>query len=183
MKDKFIEVLGLGPSNKEYVPSRNETIGVNDISAFREVDRLLLMDPPESFRGRRLNCIKASKPKYTYSNLDDWNFMPNFVKINVADPSHGGKVDALDDWNNLPRHVDSTFTAVCIAYHCGATDIVLYGVDFTDHHLAHYKDQIIQSYSRLHGALIQRGVFLWLGTDKGLLSPFIPNWHKTLEVL
>lgn len=177
MKDKVIEVLGLGPSIREYEPSGNETIGVNDINCHHKVDRLLLMDPQSNFAINRLEIIKSSRPKYFYSNLHDWNFMPGFVKINVVDPSQGGKVDTLDDWNNLPRHVDSTFTAVCLAYHFDASDIVMYGVDFTDHHLKHYSDQIIQAYSKLHGALIQRGVFLWLGTDKGLLSRFIPNRH------
>ena len=43
MKDKVIEVLGLGPSISEYVPSGNETIGVNDIFKHYPVDNLLLM--------------------------------------------------------------------------------------------------------------------------------------------
>ena len=184
MKDKVIEVLGLGPSISEYRPSGNFTIGVNDIFRFHPADGLLLMDPPDSFSKDRLDIITdpRHKPGTTYSQLIDWNFMRNFIKIGVVDPADGGKVDTLDDLDCLPRHVDSTFTAVCIAYHLGASDIVMYGVDFTNH-LKYYRNQIIQSYSRLHGALIQRGVLLWVGTDNSLLSEFIPNWHKTMEVI
>ena len=141
------------------------------------------MDPPDSFDPERRQIIESTQAKYVYSTLNAWNHLSYFVKISVVAPSQGGKVDTLDDWNNLPRHVDSTFTAVCMAYHFGASDIVMYGVDFIDHHLKHYHDQIIDSYRRLHAALTQRGTLLWLGSDRGILIDFIPNWHKTLEVL
>ena len=183
MKDKVIEVLGLGPSIQEYEPAGNEAIGVNDIYRYHPADRLLLMDPPESFARHRLKTIEGSRPVATYSHLPAWNFMPGFTLIGVAAPEHGGYVNSLDDFYCLPRHVDSTFTAVCLAYHFQASDIVMYGVDFTDYHLVHYKDRIIQSYNRLHAALMQRGTLLWLGSDQGILADFIPNWHKTLEVI
>ncbi|MBA7514361.1 hypothetical protein ES705_06389 [subsurface metagenome] len=184
MRSKIFEVLGLGPSLKYYDPEKClETIGVNDICAYHKVDHLLLMDPPSHFNEKRLNNIKNSKPKTTFSNLMEWEFMPGFQKIKIAGPEHGGDVSSLDDWECLPRHVDSTFTAVCLAYHFDANDIILHGVDFKNHNLAHYSDQIIRAYSKLHAALIQRGIMLWVGSDESLLSKFIPNWNELDDLI
>jgi len=171
---KTIEVLGLGPTLRFYKPNKNETIGVNDIFAFHRVDYLLVFDLPGSFSPDRFNIIVNSTPKKFYSNYLDWKFMPNFYYAPRAPRS--ADLSYLDT-DFLPFHVDSTFTAVCLAYKLGAKRIIMHGVDLKDHtDLRHYwKQGIIRDvYIRLLGALYSRGVGLYVGSEESPLSEFIP---------
>jgi len=174
---KTIEVLGLGPTLRYYKPSDNETIGVNDIFGFHKVDGLLVMDRTDSFSPESYHTIINSTPKKFYSNLWEWYryaWVKHFVPFKLAPES--GDVSYLDT-DYMPFHVDSTFTAVCLAYTLGAERIIMHGVDLKDHpDLKHYWNQgIIQdAYIRLWKALYSREVDLYVGSKESPLSEFIP---------
>lgn len=171
---KTIEVLGLGPTLRHYKPNNNETIGVNDIFAFHRVDYLIVMDLPGSFTPDRFHIIVNSTPKRFYSNYLDWDIMPYFHYAPRAPRS--ADLSYLDT-DFLPFHVDSTFSAVCLAYKLGAKRIIMHGVDLKDHpRLKPYWEQgIIQEvYMQLWKELYERHVDLLVGSRESPLSKFIP---------
>jgi len=171
---KTIEVLGLGPTLKYYNPNDNETIGVNDIFAFHRVDYLLVMDLPGSFNSDRFHIIVNSTPKRFYSTYLDWEIMPYFYYVPRAPKS--ADLSYLDT-DFLPFHVDSTFSAVCLAYKLGAKRIIMHGVDLKDHPRLkpYWNQEIIQdAYMRLLAGLHEREVDFFVGSKESPLSEFIP---------
>ena len=63
-----VDILGLGESLKEYSPSDNITIGVNDIFKFHPVDYLVCVDNPQRFSAERFNTIINSNHKKFYTH-------------------------------------------------------------------------------------------------------------------
>jgi len=172
---KTIEVLGLGPTLRYYKPDKNNTtVGVNDIFAFHRVDNLLVLDSKDSFTPERFHIIVNSTPRRFYSSLLEWEIMPFFSHIQKAPKP--GDLSYLDT-DLLPFHVDSSFSAACLAYKLGAKRIIMHGVDLKDHpDLKHYWNQgIIQDvYMRLWKELYERYVDLFVGSEESPLSEFIP---------
>jgi hypothetical protein len=174
---KTFHVLGLAPSIQDYKQTTVETIGVNDIYRHYPVDHLLIMDHIDTFTPERLEIIKNSKPKKTYSNFDEWSFMPNFFQIGL-NPTPGSCA-YLGYISVLPRHVDSTFTAVALAYCLGAKEIIMYGVDFKEHSsLMAYEEQILLCYANMLAALRKRGIKLFIASGKSLLAQVLPVHEK-----
>lgn len=176
---KTIEVLGLGPTLRYYKPNDNETIGVNDIFAFHRVDHLIVLDSINSFDLLTFLIICNSTPKHFYSSLFEWKSkMVNFTHVQIAPKP--GDLSYLDT-DYLPIHVDSTFSAACLAYKLGAKRIIMHGVDLKDHlDLKHYwKQGIIQDvYMRLLAELHEREVELFVGSEESPLSEFIPVYEN-----
>jgi hypothetical protein len=177
-------VLGTAPSIKQYINEYNcfeaskiTTIGVNDIYKYIPTDYLLLMDAMDTFSPERLEIIKKSNPASTFSNLPEWDFMPNFTLIGLNPVP--GSVASLGYLYSLPRHVDSTFTAVAIAYSLGAKEIIMYGVDFYKHSsLMAYEEQILLTYANMLAGLRKRGVKLFIGNKKSLLAKVLPVYKQ-----
>ena len=167
---KIMHVLGLAPGIENYkrIPEI-ETIGVNDIFKYTYVDNLVVLDNIETFSRDRLVTILSSRPRRCFSHLDEWNGLWEYRKISLNEK--GGDVSTLDDFSQIPRHVDSTFTAVCLAYWLGAKQIEMHYVSFYGHpSLTHYFDKISQCYSDLKEALHVRGVKLVSSTNNSLLN-------------
>jgi len=146
---------------------------VNDIFKYQPVEYLLLMDNIETFPQDRLKTIIDSTPLQTFSQLSEWNFMPGFTPIGLNKTP--GDISSLGSMNYLPRHVDSTFTAVCIAYCLGAKKVVMYGVEFCGHPvLSKYSDKILECYEKLYKALLIKGCNLCVASHNSLLSEVMP---------
>jgi hypothetical protein len=171
---KTIHILGTSPEIKDYKPVQGiERIGVNDIFKYQPCEYLLVMDSIDSFTPERLKAIEKSTPSVFYSTLDEWRkYSTCFVKIE-CNPI-GGDISTLDEFGCIPRHVDSTFTAACMAYVLGAKTIILYGVMFFDHHLMAYSEQILNTYEALAHELFMRNVILKVGSQKSLLARVLP---------
>ncbi len=172
---KTIEVLGLGPSLKHYRPNGNETIGVNDIFREHRVDSLLVLDLPENFTPERFHVIVNSTPGRFYTSSDAYETMPGFTKVYPA--SRGGDPRYLDS-ELLPIHVDSTYSAVCLAYKLGAEMIIMHGVDLKDHpKLKTFWNQgiIQEAYKKLFFALAYRNCILVTGSQESSLAEIIPS--------
>lgn len=175
---KEIHVLGVGPGIEDYDEYRKDenpiakTIGVNDIFKYVETDILLLMDTTESFKDR-INIIRNSKPLITYSSLVEWHFMPGFIKFSLCNTA--GSIKDIDNNKNiLPFHVDTTFTAACLAYRMKAKKIVLYGAHFYGHHLMAYKTNILSAYQNLYNFLLSKEVELFVYYNSSLLAEVLP---------
>jgi len=179
---KTIEVLGTGPSIQQYQDRGNSTIGVNDIFRIRYVDRLLIMDRPDRFSKYQLDVIVNSKPVMFYTDSHVAKLWKPYLKCfftfkkakKPADPS------TLGNWKRVPYHVDSTYTAVCLAYLLRADTIILNGVDLRDHpDLKHYwKQGVIQkAYGSLQYELNRRGTGLFVGSLDSPLSNILPLYN------
>lgn len=183
---KEIHILGTAPSIREYVPTADTIkIGVNDIWKHHEVDFLVLMDNINTFKDDRQETIKNSKPQKVFTTLQEWKkFFPNCKIMDVYDKR--GFVETFDDYltSKYLRSVDSTFTAVHIAYKMGARKIVMHGVDFYGHLLeVYHRLTILRTYSDLYTELRNRGVELYVYNDDSLLvEAGIPFLHRSLPL-
>lgn len=152
-----VKILGTGPTLKFHTELDAPAIGVNDIWGYARPEYVLTVDYPYRFKDEaryyprlkqklmRLDCIKASRPIQFFSHLKDWEFMDNFQKIQIKrfdDNAQPGKIFYSSN---------SPFVAVSLAANMGFDEIVLYGVDFTNHKnftdrgkrkmlVAHYRD-------------------------------------------
>lgn len=180
----IVDVLGCGPGIRDYSGQNpgDWAIGVNDIWNYRLCDSVLLMDHPESFSPDRLEAIKKMRPMTVYTNLDSWDqyHSERIVKIQIAET--GGSLETLSDRKKLPFHVDSTFTAVCLAYHrlkhlSGDNRIHLYGMHFYGHHLMAYEEQILTVYHQLYHRLLDEKIQMFVQYNTSLLARVIPFLH------
>ena len=125
MEKKIVNILGLGQSLKEYKPNGGITIGVNDITTFVDIDYLVIQDKPHAFSFNRYQQIIDNPPKkYVFSYQTEWQ--QDFAK------------EDNNIFLHLPQKIttglDSTYLAVKIArIYFNASQINLYGVDFTNH--------------------------------------------------
>jgi superoxide dismutase len=126
-----VDVLGLGESVKEYKPSKNLTIGVNDISKYHNTDIVVCLDRIHKFnRQRALNIVNNTGVLYTH--LFEWKNLKKNIKI-IELAKGRGTLDALNEIDVYPYSNNSTYLAVVLAYKKGAKIINLYGADFNTH--------------------------------------------------
>ena len=65
--------------------------------------------------------------------------------------------------------------AVHLAYKLGATDIVMWGVDFNNHpSFMNQKEKALKDFSNLKNALNSRGVNFYVGNSISLFSSILP---------
>lgn len=164
-----IDVLGLGDSFKEFTPSKNITIGVNDIYKTYKVDYLILVDKPERFTKDRLKTIIESTPLKFYSHINDWErLVPNFCKINLA--KGRGNIEHIET-QDLCYSNNSTYVAVVLAYKIGAKEINLFGIDFNNHKFI--KDSILETtkkdFKQLINYLKSKGVKVNISKGSSLI--------------
>jgi hypothetical protein len=187
---KEIHVLGLGPGIENYKDSLKypvTTIGVNDIWKYFETDYVLCIDKLSAFTEERLLIITCCNPLKFFTCWPEWNFVRTLtgrhtLKIVLDDnpPGRGGLVESLDSEVRVPFHVDSTFTAACMAYRMirnlpGEGRIVMFGCRFLGHYqLQSFIPAIQESYKRLYLALLERGITLYNADEKSALYDVLP---------
>jgi hypothetical protein len=190
---KEIHVLGLGPGIENYGENRKEpvtTIGVNDIWRYFETDYVLCTDKLSAFSEERLKVITYCNPLEFYTCWPEWQFVKKmagkFVEMIELDnkiPGRGGLVESLDSDSVVPFHVDSTFTAVCLAYRMmknepGEGSIVMFGCRFLGHHqLQNFIKPIQDSYWRLYCALLEKNIMLYNADEKSALYDVLPFYE------
>lgn len=181
-KYNTVDVLGCGPGIANYHNNgKNYKVGVNDVWKHFTTDVLVLVDHPESFSPERRATIEQSRPQYFMSTLDSWRNMHNFRKLYLA--SEPGEVATLEDITALPFHVDSTFTAVSLAYHFSMKSVVLWGVDFYGSPLMEHEDKILTCYSNLFNKMASLGIGLYVGYENSLLSKILPVYSHQLQTI
>ena len=162
----IINVLGLGQSVHRYNGS-GISIGVNDIYRYYPADYVVCVDKPDRFNPERRKIIEQSKPILFFSHLPDWEFMPNFVLMNLS--RHRGDLSEIK--SKYPYGTSSSYCAACIAYKLGATVIKMYGVDMNDH--PNLKDSVrdgeVGRFDELRKFFKRQGVEL-LVTEESYLS-------------
>ena len=169
----MVAILGLGDSLKEYQPEYDLAIGVNDIWRYVKTEVIVVLDYEKVFTPERLKVIKESKPTAFYSQIVNWDYRPDFKKIDLIP----GYPDRLVDLEiaGFYKSFCSPFVAVQIAYKIyGSEEIHLFGVDLTNHpHLDFNICQKIKLHFRnLRNALLVKGCQLVVHGN-GILSPQI----------
>jgi hypothetical protein len=126
-------VIGCGESAKDWFNNPCDfSIGVNDCKKWgHDPDYLVLIDSKVNFKFEpdRLKTIQNTKAKKVFCHGPTWReIFPNYEFIR------------LQTFNKYLKkgHVycskSSPFVAVSLAFNMGATDIMLYGCDYVNHH-------------------------------------------------
>jgi hypothetical protein len=112
-------------------PKRFVTIGVNDVDRKFDPDYLVVVDPPDRFKGDRFHSVRTSRAGVLFTQRSDLGIdHPNIVKFRL-----GTKAGTdFSDPDVLQYSVTSPYVALCLAVHMGAANIGLIGIDFTDNH-------------------------------------------------
>lgn len=163
-------VCGCGPSLLDLPPQPGiVSIGVNDVGRHFDPDYLVVVNPPQQFRGGRFAHVRASRASALFTQLDLGAVKPPVVRFRLGQRGGTAVGHGADDGDVLHYTQNSPYVAVGLAACMGATRIGLLGVDFTDHHffgatgrhpLAGRLAQIDAEYGALADALAARGVEL-----------------------
>lgn len=162
MKKKIIDILGLGPSIKDYTPSGFTIIGVNDIARHFTPHHLVITDIPkktlytrQASEGRKdlWEVIQNTRAEKTWTSQRQWCLHFSGKGLDVVlirthpwylmggIPSKGQKDPVF------PTAANTTFLAICLARWLGATEIRLYGVDFSAEWIRDQSEKINQDFS------------------------------------
>jgi hypothetical protein len=155
-------IVATGETAKDWIP-RGHSIGVNDSWKWgKPTDSLLVCNRPQNFKEDRLKVITESKPANFYSHKSNWAYkFPDWRKINLV------------SWYGVLRkgqHYSSNtspFIALSLAYNLGATEIIMWGVDFKNHWLFNEgspeAEREVKQYLQLITELEAVGVRVYIG--------------------
>lgn len=173
-----ISIIGLGDSAKHWDGS-GPSIGVNDVYKFgHHPTYLLILNAPKLFNGR-LETITSTKPHKVYTDQPH-SWQKHFTNIPVNQfLSRLWSSDRKVSKNYLYHSKTSPFAAISLAYSWGFTEIVLYGVDFVNHHKynpsnKHYTNEF-NNYKSFCDRLKEIGVNVYRISEESNLK-FLPIW-------
>lgn len=177
----IVSVVACGAS-AQYYDGSGFSIGVND--AFKwghKLNFLLVVNHPTKFRSEpeRFDTITQSKPEKFISHSSAWRtWFPNLELIRLY--TYHSRADKFRIYHSQT----SPFVAISYAVTMGATDIILWGVDFIDHKIfrAESKKQRyeVDVYHQFINSISKHGVRVWLGAEGSALE--LPLWKKTEAV-
>jgi hypothetical protein len=173
-------IIGCGQTASHWDGS-GLSIGVNDAWKFgKPTNYLLLANRPLSFSSDRLQTIINSKPEKFYCDKKDWEeWFPDWIKIRLK-PWYGSYFKENFYYSNT-----SPFIAITLAANIGATKIILWGVDFQDHHKFNGGNpetkREIERYQELITELRAQGIETYLGAPGSALESFLPIYQTIYE--
>jgi hypothetical protein len=169
---KIFTIVGCGVSAENWIP-RGHSIGCNDAFKFgKPFDSLLVCNRPSEFRGGRFETIINTPCKDFYSHKPDWEkWFPKWKKIS--------KVGWYGTLHREQVYVSNTspFIALSLAFHLGATEIIMWGVDFKDHKV--YKEgspetnREVSIYMELIRLMEEQGCKVWLGANGSVFDQYL----------
>lgn len=178
----IVSVVGCGDSAKEWYKTPCDlSIGVNDcVKHGHEVDWLCVINAPGKFTMKskngwqdRLFTITNSKPKKFFCHNANWKpYFPHAEFLALKPFMTSIKK------GNVYKSKTSPIAAISLAFNAGATDILLFGVDFLNH--PNFQGKMLKSelheYQRLFWCLEEHGVRCWLGNVNSALKEFLKPW-------
>lgn len=150
------------------------SIGVND--AFKwghKISNLLVANHFNRFTRDRAEIIINTNPINFYTTSPTWKkYYPNMIQI---------KTESWSGILNKNRGLTSTTTSPSIAMHLawqlGATKLILWGIDFQNHHIMNpdnpYLNTELRQYRSFIQALREQGVEVYLGAHGSMLGEFL----------
>jgi hypothetical protein len=180
-----VSIVACGDSAKEWfkVPI-DMSVGVNDCFKFgHNVDHLVCVNSPFKFQPRkdngmmnRLETILDSRPKKFYCHNSNWrSYFKGVIPVeNIAMTEFRGKFRKGRNYFSKT----SPFIAICLAVNLGATELILWGIDFVNHW--QYKpgnkvfDPELNMYVSLIDELKEQGIKIWIGNANTVLKDYLP---------
>jgi hypothetical protein len=179
-------IVACGSSAANWIP-RGHCIGVNDAAKWgKPLDSLLCCNRPQQFNSERLQTIINTKVENFYSWKPVWSeHFPNWKKLRLLHWS-GTLYDFSKDTDFPCYSSDSSpIIAITLAYHLGAKEIILWGVDMLNHHTFHpgnpYSKREMDVYLDVIGQMQNKGVKVYLGSEGSVFDNKI-NVYETTPV-
>lgn len=181
----IVSIVACGPSAKEWHKTPCDlSIGVNDCVKFgHQVDWLVVVNAVGKFTAKakngyqdRLFTIIQSKPKRFFCHNGAWKgYFPSAELVQLQ-PFRGSVKKG-----RIASSKTSPFVALNLAFDAGATDIIIWGVDFLNH--PSVKDKLLNyelgEYRRLFEALEKQGMRVFIGSDQTILKEYLPVYIIT----
>jgi hypothetical protein len=185
-KDKIMKVsiIGCGDSAKEWfkVPC-DMSVGVNDCVKFgHEVDNLVVVNSPVKFFPNRHNnhtdrikTIANSKPKRFFCHNGNWKqYFPKYELLGLRPFNGTYKKGRIYSSGTSPM------VAITLAVSLGATELIIWGVDFVNHQRWRKGqrgfDLELSLYQLMFEELAKEGIKVWLGNEVSELKKFLPKY-------
>jgi hypothetical protein len=156
-------VVALGNSGINWKP-RRLTIGVNEYLMWgRQAEVMVLVNAPHKFSLYEMNLIKQHKGKVMTNSPGQWSkYFPQAELL-----KHMGQFNLRVQKGRIYSSSTSPMIAISYAMTQGATEIILYGVDFKNH--SKYKegtkhgDHEVGIYKRFFVSCEKLGTKIYLG--------------------
>ncbi len=165
-----IQIIASGPSGAMW-DGTGYSIGVNDCEKFgKPVNRLIVVN--SDFEPEREVFIRKSRaPDGFFSQLPCWESHPNFKDIGIM-KAFTNRVEK----GKLYHSTTSPFIAMSMAFNMGASEIVLYGVDFIGHPIVKEDSLLreVDTYLRFIECLQNQNCLVSLGTGFGVFKHLLP---------
>jgi hypothetical protein len=171
-------IIGLGPTAKHW-NREGFSIGVNDCFRNHHTDLLVVVNVFKDFN--RTKIVQDSRPKQLLSYLAFWASHPCYKFIGHFNPWKGKlRRGELYYSNNSP------FLAASYAFNLGYDDIVLWGVDFTDHPVINDRNRVndngpttlqktLADWESFASECLKQKCYISLGIKGSLLN--LPVWN------
>lgn len=166
-------IIGLGETSTLW-NGEGFSIGVNDCFRHQPTDALVVVN---SFRKEqeRYKIINDSRPAQGfYSSLSTWAHHPCYKPLNLRRFNKGIRS------GTIYHAATSPFIAISLAVYLGYTEIVLYGVDFTNHRMVNgYRlKREVEAYLNYAKELEKLGVKVYLYQNYGAFKDLIPVYGR-----
>lgn len=175
MNSDVYTIIASGDSAKDWQP-HGTCIGVNDSFRWgKPFHYLLICNRPEQFTKDRMEIIKKTPHERFYCNKSNWSLIfPNWIKINLV--TFYGSLRK----NQVYSAQTSPFIAVSLAYHLGATNIILWGCDFKNHKTFNTENpqtkREVEMYIWLFNELKAAGVEVFIGAKGSAFDNYLQLW-------
>jgi hypothetical protein len=166
-------IIGCGETGA-FWDGQGESIGVNDCIKFGNPTGSLIVVNSFTRELERQKFIADCRPvNGFYSNLNRWAHHPDYKPLRLKRYTKGG-INIKEVYHTAT----STFIAISLAASQGFTDIVLYGVDFTNHRVikGYLLADEVDKYRRYCKELNKLGVNVYLYQSYGALKSVLPEW-------
>jgi len=176
-------IIGCGSTAKDWIP-RGHSIGVNDAWKFgHPTDYLVVVNSPFKFHPRldnkytdRLKVITDSKPKRFFCHNNNWKkWFPEAELLGLRNFVGTYKKGRIYSSKTSP------FVAITLAVREGATEIILWGIDMTNHHTYSPGKRSFSIefdyYKMLFEQLENCGVKVWIGNENTVLKQILPVYE------
>jgi hypothetical protein len=174
---RTINIIGCGETASLW-DGTGDSIGVNDCEKTgKPVQKLILINWPERFFGERLPVILATKAKVYTDDICDDSWKKYFPDLGVLPMRfyHNGPITP----GRIYHAKTSPIVAMSLAAALGATQLILWGVDFKTHH--RYKPggtpsftHEMKRYVDFANELKRNGCRVFLGSKESFLSNHLP---------
>lgn len=171
-------VVALGQSSTNWTP-RGLTIGVNEYLTFgKQADVMIIVNAPHKFDHEEMNLILKHKGRMLTNSPKQWSkHIPQAEGL-----KHFGAFHLRVARGRVYHSTTSPMVAISYAIQRGATEVVIYGVDFKDHpkYRAGTKagDHEIGVYKRFFESAGKLGVKIWLGANGSVFDDALPLYER-----